>query len=107
MQIDFGSSGGVANQELIYQADTNTLPENEARELQRLVESSGAFELQQSDINPNVTVGRADVITYRISLSEGERQTTLWMNDVTAPVAIRPLLAFLQDLALERKNKGR
>lgn len=106
MQIDFASSGGVANQELVLVTDTATLPEREAKELERLIESSGVFEIAQSDINPNVTVGRADVITYRISLSDGERQTTLWMNDVTAPVAVRPLLAFLQDLALARKNKG-
>lgn len=106
MQIDFASSGGVNNVELVYQAETNTLPEREAKEIDRLVESSGVFELQQSDINPSVTVGRADVITYRLSLSDGDRQTTLWMNDVTAPIAVRPLLAFLQNLALERQDKG-
>jgi hypothetical protein len=100
MQIEFASSGGVTNQELTYQADTNTLPEKEAQELARLVESSGVFELQQNDINPNVTVGRADVITYRLSLSDGNRQITLWMNDVTAPASVHPLLAFLQQLAL-------
>lgn len=104
MQIDFASSGGVRNQELIYQAETNTLPEKEAKELLRLVESSGIFELQQSDINPNVTVGRADVITYRISLSDENRQATLWMNDVTAPASVRPLLALLQDLARRRSS---
>lgn len=106
MQIDFASSGGVSNQELALVADTATLPEQQAKELESLIESSRVFEIKQSDANPNVTVGRADVITYRISLSDGERQTTLWLNDVTAPAAIRPLLAFLQDLALERKNKS-
>jgi hypothetical protein len=105
MQIDFASSGGVTNAELIYQADTNMLPDSEAKELLRLIESSGVFELQQSDINPNVTVGRADVITYRLSLSEGNRQNTLWMNDVTAPASVRPLLAFLRDLALGQNNR--
>jgi hypothetical protein len=106
MQIDFSSSGGVANQELTYQADTNTLPENEAKEITRLVESSGVFELQQKDINPNITVGRADVISYRLSLSDGNKQTTLWMNDVTAPASVRPLLAFLRDRALGQKRAG-
>lgn len=106
MQIDFASSGGVTNVELNYQADTNTLPEKEAKEIMRLVDSSGVFEIQQKDINPSVTVGRADVITYRISLSEGHRQTTLWMNDVTAPASVRPLLAHLQELALQRKQSG-
>lgn len=101
MQIDFATSGGVTNVELNYRADTITLPEREAKEIIRLVDSSGVFEIQQKDINPSVTVGRADVITYRLSLSDENRQTTLWMNDVTAPASVRPLLAHLQELALK------
>lgn len=106
MQIDFASSGGMSNRELVFVADTAMMSEQEAKEVERLIESSGVFEIEQNDVNPNVTIGRADVITYRISLTDGERQTTLWLNDVTAPVALRPLVAFLQDLALKHKNKG-
>jgi hypothetical protein len=40
MQIDFASSGGFANLELNYRADTETLPAGQAQELSRLVESS-------------------------------------------------------------------
>jgi hypothetical protein len=106
MQIDFATSGGVTSQELTYQADTNSLPENEAEELTRLVESSGVFELQQKDINPNVKVGRADVIAYRLSLYDGNRQITLWINNVTAPASLRPLLAFLRNCALDQRRAG-
>ena len=105
MQIDFGCSGGVANIELAYQADTNTLPAEQARELERLVESAGVFDLDQDDANPNVAVGRADVITYRLSVNDGARQTTLWLNDVSAPASVRPLLAELRRLAMEQKRK--
>jgi len=106
MQIDFASSGGFANLQLNYRADTNTLPEEQAQELARLVESSGAFELEQEDVNPNVAIGRADVISYRLTLSEGAKQITLWFNDISAPASIRPLLAYLRKLALEQKRKG-
>ena len=106
MQIDFSSSGGVANQELSYQADTNTLPPEQVGEVAALVESSGVFELRQEDINPRVTVGRADVITYRLAVSDGARRVNLWLNDVTAPASIRPLLAYLQKLAQEQKSAG-
>ena len=108
MQIDFASSGGFANLQLNYRADTNTMPEDQAKELASLVESSGVFDLEQEDTNLNVTVGRADVISYRLTLSEGSKQTTLWMNDVTAPASVRPLLAYLRKLAIEQKktNKG-
>lgn len=106
MQIDFASSGGFANLQLNYQADTNTLPEEQAQELTRLVESSGAFDLETEDVNPNVAVGRADLISYRLSLAEGSKQTTLWFNDITAPASMRPLLAYLRKLAIEQKRAG-
>jgi hypothetical protein len=106
MQIDFASSGGFANLELNYRADTNTLPEEQAQELTRLVETSAVFDLEQEDVNTNVTVGRADVISYRLTLADGARQKTLWLNDVTAPASVRPLLAYLRKLALEQKRKG-
>lgn len=106
MQIDFASSGGIANVELAYRADTDTMPEEQARELVRLVESSNLFEIKQKDASPAVTVGRADVISYRLSATDGPRQTTLWLNDVTAPASVRPLLAFLREQALEQRGRG-
>lgn len=106
MQIDFSSSGGVSNQELSYRADTDNMNAERAGEITALVESSGVFDLRQEDINPSVTVGRADVITYRLAVSDGDRQTNLWLNDVTAPASIRPLLAYLQKLAQEQKRAG-
>lgn len=109
MQIDFTSSGGFANLELAYRADTETLPQEQAKELARLIESSGVFDLKQDDIppNPRAAAGPPDVIAYRLSLSEGARQSTLWFNDVTAPASIRPLLAYLRKLALEEKKRGK
>lgn len=106
MQIDFSTSGGVTNVELTYRAETASLPETQARELEALVESSGVFDLDQDDLNINATVGRADVISYRLTLSDGSKQTTLWMNDVTAPASVRPLLGHLRKLAMEQKRKG-
>jgi hypothetical protein len=108
MQIDFASSGGIANIELSYRADTNSLPEEQAKELERLIESSGAFDLQQEDQTPNprAAAGPPDVIAYRLTVSDGIRQNTLWFNDVTAPASIRPLLAELRKLAVEQKRTG-
>jgi hypothetical protein len=106
MQIDFSTSGGFANIELTYRTDTDSLPAEQAQELQNLVESSGVFDLDQDDLNTNVTVGRADVISYRLSLTEGPKQTTLWMNDVTAPASVRPLLGHLRKLAMEQKKQS-
>lgn len=105
MQIDFASSGGSTNRLLDYRVETNSLPQDQAKELLRLVESSGVFDLQQDDLVSEPTIGRGDVISYRLSLSDGARQNTLWLNDVTAPASIRPLLAELRRLAMEDKPK--
>jgi hypothetical protein len=104
MQIDFASSGGFANLQLAYQADTKALTEAQAKELERLVESSGVFDLEQDDLNTDATVGRTDVISYRLSISDSARQRTLWLNDVTAPASVRPLLEKLRKLALEQRR---
>lgn len=108
MQIDFASSGGFVNLELDYRADTDSLPEEQARDLERLVESSGVLDLEQDDLPPipKAAAGPPDVISYRLAASDGTRQTTLWMNDVTAPASLRPLLAYLRKLAIEEKRKG-
>jgi hypothetical protein len=108
MQIDFASSGGFANLELAYRVDTANLPEEEAKELVRLVESSGVFDLEPEDLppNPKAAAGPPDVISYRLTLSEGAKQNTLWFNDVTVPASLRPLLEYLRKLALEQKRKG-
>lgn len=104
MQIDFASSGGFANLQLNYRADTNSMPQDQTKELASLVESSGVFDLKQEDVNLSVTVGRADVISYRLTVSDGPKQNTLWLNDVTAPASVRPLLAYLRKLAIESKK---
>lgn len=108
MQIDFASSGGFANLELGYRGDTNTIPEDQAKELERLIESSGIWDLEQEDAppQPRAAAGPPDVIAYRISLSEGPRHTTLWFNDVNAPASVRPLLTYLRKLAVEQKRQG-
>jgi hypothetical protein len=104
MQIDFATSGGVVNQQLRYSADTQTMPEREAQELIRLVDSSGVFDLEPGNAHAEGSVGRTDVISYRLSLSDEDKQTTLWLNEITAPAAVRPLLSFLREKALEQRG---
>jgi hypothetical protein len=108
MLIDFSSSGGFANLELAYRVDTKTLPEEQATELENLVESSGIFDLEQDAATPQpeAAAGPPDVIAYRLTVSDGTRQVTFWFNDVTAPASVHPLLTKLRKLALEQKSKG-
>ncbi len=106
MRIDFESSGGLANLQLGYHADTDNLPPQQAEKLVELIQSSSVFELQQSVLTPKAAGGPPDVLSCRLTLSDGSKQKTLSFNDVTAPPSLQPLLALLRKLALEQKLKG-
>jgi len=105
MRIGFECSGGYANIRLAYHVDTDELPQEVANEILELVESSGIFDLQQSEVAPT-SEGPPDVFFYRISLYEGTKRNSLYFNDVTAPATLQPLLALLQELAWEQIRKG-
>jgi hypothetical protein len=106
MRIDFECSGGFANLRLSYHADTDELPQELAEEILRLVESSGFFDIQPSEVDPT-SAGPPDVFSYRVSLSEGKRKKSLSFNDVTASAKLHPLLALLRKLALDQKRKSK
>ena len=105
MLIDYESSGGYANLQLSYHANTDALPQEVADRISGLVESSGVFDLKQSDIVPSPS-GPPDVFFYQLSLWDGSKQTNLSFNDVTAPASLRPLLSLLQKLAVDQKLTG-
>lgn len=106
MRIDFECSGGYANIKLTYHGNTDELPQEVANEVLRLVESSGIFDLQQSEVEPT-SAGPPDVLFYRLSLYEENRRKSLYFNDVTAPATLQPLLALLRELAWEQIRKGK
>jgi hypothetical protein len=104
MRIDYERSGGFANLQLRCNLDTDSMPQDQADELLKLVESSKVFDIQQSDVTPVPGGGPPDVFSYRLTLSGGGRQKILSFNDVTVPASLRPLLVVLQRIALERKR---
>lgn len=104
MRIHYECSGGFINLQLEYHVDTADLNQELAEELLKLVESSNVFDIQPSEVAP-MSDGPPDVFFYQLSLSEGGKQISLSCNDVTAPVELRPLLARLQELALDQRRK--
>ena len=106
MRIDYECSGGYANIRLEYHTNTDELPQELANELLSLVETSKVFDLQQNEVAPG-SEGPPDVFFYRLSLYEGTLKKSLYLNDVTAPATLQPLLARLQELAWEQRRKSR
>ncbi len=106
MRINFECSGGYANLQLKYHVNTDELSQELAEELLGLVERSGVFDLQPYEVAPK-SAGPPDVFFYRLTLYEGDKKKSLSLNDVTAPASLRPLLSFLQELALKQRRKSK
>ena len=66
------------------------------------VNASGLLLMSQKDIAEQPTP--PDVINYRIEIEQDGKKKWFSMNDVTAPIAVRPLLGFLRKLALEARQ---
>lgn len=105
MQIRFERDGGFAGLLFSCCADTDELPSEAAEELRQLVEDSGFFNLQPGSPMP-APLGPPDTFRYRISLSDCGRLKSLSFRDHAVPAALRPLLNYLQQLALEQKRNA-
>jgi len=101
MHIEFETSGGYANINLAYRGDTDKLPSEVASKLLGLIESSGVFELQQSEIAPS-SAGPPDAFLYKLTLYGGGKKKSLSFNDATVPGQLKPLLELLQEPAWEQ-----
>jgi len=106
MHIEFEISGGYANINLAYRENTDKLPPEVVSKLLRLIESSGVFELQQSEISPS-SAGPPDAFLYKLTLYEGGQKKSLSFNDATVPDQLKPLLELLQELAWEQLRKDK
>jgi hypothetical protein len=58
--------------------DTDDLPEGEARELERLIEAAGFFDLPETSSPPR---GGADYLRYTVSVTTPERSHTVHLTD--------------------------
>jgi hypothetical protein len=103
MRIEFESSGGFANIMVNIRVDSKNLPDEVNSEIIRLVEESDFFNIKSSELQPKHH-GPPDVMQYKICLQDGKKINTLSVNDVTAPERLRPLLGYLQQLAIAQKT---
>ena len=62
--------------------------------------------IDQSQVAPS-SFGPPDVFYYKLTVQEGNKRTSLYFNDVTAPGSLRPFLSLLQELAWEQAKKGK
>jgi hypothetical protein len=102
MRIAFECSGGYANLNLSWVADTEQLPPDLAGDLEREVADSRIWEIEQPQGDPDA--GPPDVFSYLLTVDDGGRHRTMAVTDVTAPPSIQPLLSKLRKLALKQRD---
>jgi emfourin len=102
MRIAFECSGGYANLRLSWVADTEQLPPDVAGDLEREIDDSRIWDIEQPHGDPDA--GPPDVFSYLLTVDDGARQRTMAVTDVTAPPSIQPLLSKLRKLALTERG---
>jgi hypothetical protein len=105
MRINFECSGGYAKLQLTYNVDTKELNQEDAAKVHQMVADSGLADLSPEAVAPK-SPGPPDVLSYHLSISDMGWSKTLTLTDVTAPPAMRPLLAHLVELAFSKRRTG-
>lgn len=110
MRIKFEFQGGYgglfAAQPLTCDVDVDQLPQEVRSELMGLIANAGIMGAESAQRRRSA--GRArDAYEYRLQIQDEGSQKSLAFNDASAPSEVRPLLQFLQQLALERRKSGR
>lgn len=103
VRFDFqGGYGGLfAATPLSHQLDTDQLPEDVRAQLLELIQRAGILEAggQQATAESRAR----DTYRYRLWIQDEAVSGSWAFDDVSAPPEVRPLLNFLQRLALEQR----
>jgi len=100
-----GGYGGLfALRPLSCHVDTLELSEAAREELLALVRSSGL--LGAAAAEAPAASGRPDVYHYRLGIAHEGGAASFAFDDLTAPAAVRPLLQYLQQRAVQERMGG-
>lgn len=107
MRIRFEFQGGYgglfAAKPLAYDVDFDQLSDEVRTKLLDLIQTAGVLEAEEGGGAPKAGRGR-DVYNYRLEIQDRGLRRSMAFDDASAPPKVRPLLQFLQELALERRK---
>lgn len=107
MRVRFQTEGGIAHFPGLSEpviVDTHELPVEEARELERLIDSARLFELPATSAPPQTA---RDYTRYTISVTAPGRSHTVKLADPIEDSAIRQLVEYLRAKARESRKSRR
>jgi hypothetical protein len=96
VKVSFERTGGFAGLRLRTTIDTNTLPPEQAAELQKLVDAAGFFTLPKK-LTAKTPGG--DRFQYTITVETQTQHHTVTIEEGAAPSSVRPLLNWLTTTA--------
>lgn len=97
VHVRFRQSGGVVGAVRGCELDTSSLPPEQARDLESLVESSGLVASGEF-----LSPGGRDLRRYEIHVERDADPFSVTFDDQTLPVQVRPLVSFLRRNATPR-----
>jgi len=86
--ITFERSGGIVGTEIDFDIKLESLPENEAKRLQKMIDSADFFNIPT---NADQT-SNPDEFLYRITVDDGNQYHTTRFTDATMPKLLLPLV---------------
>lgn len=109
MRIKFQFQGGYgglfATKPLACDVEVEQLPEEQRTRLLDLIREAGVMEGQAAGAPQ---AGRArDAYAYQLQIQDQGIDRSMAFDDASASPAVRPLLQFLQQLAVERRRSGK
>jgi hypothetical protein len=96
MRVRFNMDGGfvyLPTRSEPVTIDTDDLPAEEAKELERLIEAAGFFELPETSLPPH---GAADYLRYTISVMSPEHSHTVHLADPIEDPEVQALVEYLE-----------
>jgi hypothetical protein len=98
MKIQFERTGGFAGMHMSTTIDTKTLPPNDAKDVQDLIDSSQFFQVPPNSASletSKASKGAADYFTYKITVENGEKKHSVECNDLNMQPKVKRLVNFL------------
>ncbi len=106
MEIEFEFSGGYgglfAGRPLVFRAHTDELPQDVRERVSSLIQAAGLDSIGSDEASPRGGPAR-DTFQYRLVLRDRDSVRSFSFDDVNAPTAVHPLLAYLRELAIARR----
>lgn len=96
-RIHFTRAGGILGRDIDADIELNEIPEEESRELLRLIAETNFFNIPQNLIG----AATPDEYEYTVTVETGDTRHTIHTSDTSAPESLRPLLDKLSRLARE------